>query len=173
MGQSAGCLHVGFDLLFLNGIWGGAGCRALWKPTWQANPRFTYCCHLKPNLWQNPLKVYGCFASACASICVWVYENFICLYVNIMTFSLSFNSHSDARWLTDLLLHSRVQLHCVSVCVVSLLVICGWIKTLSIQQSFPSHPSRWWGHDCGLIITALRWEALIGNSGYFTICEGT
>lgn len=61
---------------------------------------------------------------------------------------------------------------CMRECVVSLTVICGWIKTLLIQQSFPSYPSRWWGHACGLIITGLRWQALIRNSGYSPLCRG-
>lgn len=38
---------------FFNGIWGGAGCRPLWEPTWWANTRFNSC-HLKANPWHGP-----------------------------------------------------------------------------------------------------------------------
>lgn len=53
--------------------------------------------------------------------------------------------------------------------VISLTLICRWIKPLLIQQSFPSSPLWWWGHACGLIVTeaaltAIDWKQCLFHS---------
>lgn len=93
---------------------------------------------------------------ALPSVCI---MEMLCLCVNIMENSLSFNNHNDAYWLTDLLLHSRTAW----VWVVSLLVICGWIKILLIQPEF-SQPSLevmrsqlWYNHHCNTLM-CIDWK---------------
>lgn len=88
-------VHIDVDLLFLNGILGGAGCRPLLKA--HVTEQSTCLIHTVTSnqtcdkiLWMSIV----CFASA--SICS------IC----VTTYSLSFNDHRDR--LTDLLLHSLV-----------------------------------------------------------------
>ncbi len=145
------CPHIGSDLLGPNGILGGL----LQQPSWRANP---HALSPKTKPATCPFSVCGCFAFAWASS-----------YSSVIAIGL----HADSRHNTTEYFSIQESNRIAWVCFLLLSVICGWIKPLLICQSFPSHPSRWWGHDCGLIISALRWQALIGNSGYFIICKRT
>lgn len=116
---------------------------------------FTTYCHLEPNLRQSPLNVCGCFAFAWASVCS------ICVLTRSSITATGL--HTDSQQITSPFTGLAALHECVFFLL--LVVICGWIKTLLIRQSFPSHPpppevmrSRlWFNHRCA-VLTGIDWK---------------